>query len=359
MQNSKNLSKLLQFKAGSTQYELIDYSNNSIRSVENNNWLILQSKVKHLNMNFNMQFNVKPNESFLQSVLSIFTCKYCGLEEIYIETFKLLPELEVLDLSFNKIKTIHQDSFASNNKLKSLALAGNKLTSIPSHLIMGLISIQKIDLTDNQIIMKDEQFLNSVYLKEFYCVKCQITNIGSNTFKDMTGLQKLDLSFNKLVNIPENAFETNMHLKQLKIENNNLKIFPIKIFEHLPELRELCLDDNNFTTGDELTELITIYNQKVWRDPGCVNKDFTHFFETQYNITKPPTTDMPVINKGISDFFIGTYLTLIIAIQAVAFVCLSIYLIKIVNFEKVDDQFDYSTTILNGNDLYKAFKDED
>jgi hypothetical protein len=70
------------------------------------------------------------------------------------------------------------------------------------------------------------------------------------------------------------------------------------------------------------------------------------------------------INEGgISNFFIGSYITIILIVQAVGFVMLTLYLIKITKYEKLGNgrndasgDVNYANTILNDNDIYKVYK---
>lgn len=65
------------------------------------------------------------------------------------------------------------------------------------------------------------------------------------------------------------------------------------------------------------------------------------------------------INEGISNFFIGSYITFIIILQAVIFVLLSLYLIKITKYESLDGDVNYANTILNDDEIYKVYKSDE
>jgi hypothetical protein len=134
------------------------------------------------------------------------------------------------------------------------------------------------------------------------------------------------------------------------------------------KLEELCVDDNEFVVDKELLELIEIYNNRTLRSDTCTSQNFEEYFDFKYSAKDITTTTEPTgqasfiprfINEGISDLFIGSYLTFIIIIQVAVLVMLSIYLIKIIKYETVDGEMDYSTTILNENDIYKVYKSRD
>lgn len=86
------------------------------------------------------------------------------------------------------------------------------------------------------------------------------------------------------------------------------------------------------------------------------------------DFTPTPTTNSTVkaakfvkkfINEGISDFFIGSYISTIIILQAVIFVFLSLYLIKITKYEKLEGDVNYANTILNDDEIYKVYKSDE
>ncbi|XP_013395877.1 toll-like receptor 6 [Lingula anatina] len=66
-----------------------------------------------------------------------------------LSSFKT-PNLETLDLSQNKIRTIPKDFFASLVALKKLKLSGNRLATVSFSLI-NLVSVEYIDLSVNQL----------------------------------------------------------------------------------------------------------------------------------------------------------------------------------------------------------------
>lgn len=59
---------------------------------------------------------------------------------------------------------------------------------------------------------------------------------------------------------------------------------------------------------------------------------------------------------GISDFFLSSYITLVIIMQAAAFILLTLYYIKISKYEHLEGDVNYANTILNDDEVYKVFK---
>jgi Leucine-rich repeat (LRR) protein len=62
-----------------------------------------------------------------------FEAKNVSLEEISVETFEHADRLEVLVLSFNKIKEMVGGPFKNGSRLQTLELEHNQIASLDSH----------------------------------------------------------------------------------------------------------------------------------------------------------------------------------------------------------------------------------
>lgn len=93
-----------------------------------------------------------------------------------------------------------------------------------------------------------------------------ITFIATNAFKELTLIEEIDLSSNKLTfeSLRPNIFEGNydpkeyeplMMLKVLNLGNNRIHSLDSDVFEHLPMLEKLILDNNPFMILDHGTSL--------------------------------------------------------------------------------------------------------
>lgn len=91
-----------------------------------------------------------------------------------------------------------------------------------------------------------------------------IHQIEKAAFKNLTQLEHLDLSFNRLTsdmlkpavfegNYAADTYEPLKALKILNLGNNNLHTLDQDLFEHFPNLEHLSLDANAFMVIDHLT----------------------------------------------------------------------------------------------------------
>lgn len=349
-----------------SNYKTIDMSHNQIDWIDFPGLFMKQLNLETLEFNENSNFPLKINVQILEHEnLRKFSCKACGFTEIGNLTFTGLSNLEVLLLNANNIEEIAECSFLSNTNMKVLDLSDNKIKILHPETLTNLKKFSQLTLTSNTIqLPKTRFFLKSESMKSLAMDSCGIDVIYPETFGELKSLEKLNINGNFIVNIPVNSFKFNLKLKSLLIESNRMKFFPNALLDYLMELKELCIDNNQFDESAlEFGETVDKYSTRELRTTNC-NNDLELFIEFLYK----PTTNAPetttfvsdrIVTKfeGISDFFIGSYLSIILIIQATAFVLLTIYLIKIVKYEKLDDgDVDLSNTILNDNDIYKVWK---
>ena len=137
-----------------------------------------------------------------------------------------MPKLEIIDCSHNKISDISE--IKSLNNLKTVCFGFNLIENIEP--LKNCIKIKELDLQRNRIF-----------------------SVPVGTFKFLTNLQRLNISFNYLLEIPSELTILES-LKEINISNN--KISEIKkgkwICMRTLEVFNLssnCLEDLNSITG--------------------------------------------------------------------------------------------------------------
>ena len=242
---------------------------NDINKIEKNAFVDLEN-LNYLNLDHNqiftlkdVQFNFKLNElslrfNFLSNLDEI---KSTSLKRLYISNNRIqeihlvsvLPNLEYLDLSQNRLISIEENSFSDLKILKNLNLSGNKL-DLESDFdnisyFRNQLDLESLDLSFNQIKYLDSNL----------------------TFKNLISLKALNLSYNKLKSIDSFVFGYLNKLNELNLASNNLSLLKKNCFFNLINLKMLklsynqinCLnfirENENYTKG--LTSLQLDYNQ--------------------------------------------------------------------------------------------------
>lgn len=134
-----------------------------------------------------------------------------------------------------------------------------------------------------------------------------IHKIEKGAFKNLTLLEHLDLSFNRLTSDVLNpevfegkyaaeTYEPLKHLKILNLGNNNLHTLDQDLFEHFPNLEHLSLDSNPFMVIDHLT-LVAISSVASLKVGLCLG-----FYEIHFD-------DLLVAIVVVAFFFIGSFWT--------------------------------------------------
>ncbi|KAK7061151.1 Toll6p, partial [Halocaridina rubra] len=143
--------------------------------------------------------------------------------------FKGLRELQVLDLSYNKLSfsSSEEELFKDLNRLVILNLSHNSLTSIPPLLLTDLNSLQQLDLAFNLISTLDNDgftFLSNLYSLDLSHNK--ISTVGEASLRGLVGLSILHLRNNSLSDIHPNALHHSSNLKQIYLKKNELQSIP-------------------------------------------------------------------------------------------------------------------------------------
>lgn len=120
-----------------------------------------------------------------------------GLSEIHRDAFKDLIILVEVDLSQNKITSLHPETFRGNERLSIIYLTGNPL---------------------GQLVRA--QFPPLRYLKTLELESCHLESINKEAFIHLTALESLNLKYNLLQNLSEAAFMNFANLKTLILDGN-------------------------------------------------------------------------------------------------------------------------------------------
>ncbi|XP_037546292.1 vasorin-like [Nematolebias whitei] len=166
-----------------------------------------------------------------------------SITHISKESFYGLVQLERLYLQGNRIQSIHWEAFEGLEMLLELKLQGNLLTSLPS---LYFPSLLLLDLSHNYIPTLGHSDLHTPNLEALKLVSLGLTSVDEDVIGSMKNLHELDLSGNKLIEVPQALRQDSLKgLIKLSLASNPLLELRIKEFQKLVSLQELDLSGLN------------------------------------------------------------------------------------------------------------------
>lgn len=285
----------------------------------------------------------------------------------------------------NKITEIERLAFRENNELYEIDLQYNLLERLPNDLIVNLRKIEKMDLSFNRNLSVEEgqPFLISNSLKHLKCEGCGFTVIYEQTFAKLVNLRSLDLKGNFIVEVQSNAFKPLISLTKLFLQSNNISSIYDELL--LNDTFQLCLDNNTDkllcslqdswprfecqTTDNTKTEVDC--NQFTTTEPTTVVTEISVFAvdpsttvevtttTTTVTTTTTEVTTKPAVPKaspepmGISDWYISSYLTIIILTQIGGLVILTGVWLKMKKYDSDPEVDSLAENILNPSTIYR------
>ncbi|XP_051163678.1 protein artichoke [Leptopilina boulardi] len=170
---------------------------------------------------------------------------YNALRVLEDGTFDGLFRLELLDLKYNRLDTIHGRSFKPLTMLMDLNLRGNRFEIIRPDVFQENRRLQKLDISRNNLAqIPHPTFASTRDLRELYASHNTLTELPGS-LHDLTALQVLDLSFNKLNILSPDTLSSLTSLLELKLVRNRIKELREGAFDGLPRLNLIDLENND------------------------------------------------------------------------------------------------------------------
>jgi Leucine-rich repeat (LRR) protein len=209
-----------------TILQKINYRFNKLRSIESllNTKKTIFDDIKFMDFSFNSISSIEVGNFFSESnKVETFLLNNNDLSSIRNSAFAVFRSLMVLKLDLNRIESIEPYSFYLFN-LRNLTLSGNQLTRLEPNAFDGLFQLRDLNLSSNRL--------------EF---------IQSDLFKDLYHLVSLDLKRNFLRYIESMTFQNAAQLEYLslqnELENNSMLIeFQNQTFRGLSSIRYIYLN---------------------------------------------------------------------------------------------------------------------
>ncbi|XP_027691547.1 extracellular matrix protein 2-like [Vombatus ursinus] len=220
------------------------------------------------------------------------------ISKIPAETFKGVPNLELLDLSKNKLDTqgLHPDVFKDLTRLKRLNLDGNSLSAAPElpgslqelkvndNILQGLLRTSFCGLTKLLTLEAEGNQLHdgNIYPLAFQPLKSLMyLRLDRNHLRGIpqglpASLQELHLDTNHIEEVSERVLNKTQSLSLLVLSNNRIqedRIAP-RAWIDLPKLESLDLSHNRLVHVPSFLprglRRLTLHHNQIERIPGYV-----------------------------------------------------------------------------------------
>jgi len=233
----------------STSLTILNVCHNRIQTISS---ISLLPNLEYLDISQNRLISVAENSFFDIKTLKMLNLSgnNLDLESGFSPTSYFYGQtlLEKLDLSSNDIKYLDSNiTFQNLNTLKSLDLSSNKLKALNPYIFGFLSQLNVLNLSSNNLssFLRDGCFFNLKSLKVLILASNQLKSL--DFLKDnknyLAYLNNLDLAHNQLTSIKESDFEFNPNLKFLSLNSNPIETIDEKTFEKLKFLETLKISN--------------------------------------------------------------------------------------------------------------------
>ncbi len=266
MANHNFISEVKGTLDGSSCLETLDLSYNVLENIDIGGDNLPSLQVLNMKENLLKQF---PDEVCNLPKLREFTITSNRLTKLEIP--KCLSEIQLLNASANKIKTINDDTYHTKMpKLQVLDVSDNELCDLPVSL-SELPKLQRLLASNNKFVKPPPSIMNFSHINELQLNgrKDKLVTLQTDCFNayhshqhlqtlvlsnqalknipdsisHLSALHRLDLSSNKIKNIPL-CFKLLNNLLYLNLTGNELCEIEGAIVEKKPKLQELYLANN-------------------------------------------------------------------------------------------------------------------
>lgn len=143
---------------------------------------------------------------------------YNKMDSLVLGIFDALKSVMRINLEYSEFSQMPSGIFDQSTELQYLYLSGNEISEIPERHFNDLKNLRYLDLSNNQLMeLSNDVFSFLMNLKTLNLSMNQLSDI--NSIMPLPQINLLDVSSNRLQNLPEN-FARKSTLKTLSISNN-------------------------------------------------------------------------------------------------------------------------------------------
>lgn len=180
----------------------------------------------------------------------------------------------LLTIQFTNITSITEEHLKATPLLKELHLYSNQLRHLSSNLLRGVPHLNTLDLTDNKLAELPADVFSHAPLHNLVLKNNLIEKADAEWLPANSSLNWVDLSGNQLRKFPSALLQKLPHLENLDLSNNRLETISANSMDSLTQLTRLNLQDNKLDNLDA-----NIFQS---------TRNLTHLFLSRNKLSKIP-----------------------------------------------------------------------
>ncbi|XP_061163502.1 slit homolog 3 protein-like isoform X2 [Saccostrea echinata] len=212
--------------------------------------------------------------------------------------FNEIPNVSTLYLGYNQLEQIEEDDFEMTTRVRSIDLSVNRIQSIHPRAFENLPYLRYLILKNNPIVEAKGLRFSSSMLQLVDFSQCDLESVPGPMPSSVADLR---LSNNKITKIKATDFENNTNLQLLTLNENMISDVEYTAFATTSNLQELWLNNNKLTM---IPRGLPIALEKLYMDQNEVHDIESGLFGKDANL-ETLSLNMNAVRQILSNSFSG------------------------------------------------------